>query len=437
MKNNSWIIISVLAIAAVGCFVWGKYQAQQEIEQVTRLSDQRPALIGRKLGDTTWLWLPKRSTRLVWISATDNALRNELAETNLVTFRFDSTSHLLQAIDKQAYKRRLSQLLADSLQADTTTQWLQVKTKLEKFVAREASTDGLKAKDPDALLMHRVWSKIRSSQSRQRATYVLEKELYVQPLDKVVLATNQRPQLHLAIPLSLPSTIWYYCGLAFALVGCGLGIWQGKGLRAEGREQGENEESPFITEHNSAVELEPESASFVIPRNEESLNTSSPVTAPFFEPQNSQEVKVTSALIHRYAAALYEKYGSVFEDLQNANMPPTEVEREKALRKLLTLAFHAHTFAYYGVMDKLDRLEESPNVRLLLHDQSPSDLDTHVFSTFSTLVRETPLKYRALYEILKELNLRELKVLLEDDTYIPKNFWFNEDDKTDSNPNTT
>ncbi|GHB88834.1 hypothetical protein [Persicitalea jodogahamensis] len=124
--------------------------------------------------------------------------------------------------------------------------------------------------------------------------------------------------------------------------------------------------------------------------------------------------------VHAYVRKFYDRYGSLFEDLQTLPLPPNDTARAVVLQKLVEMALHAHSFAYYGIMDRLAQLDQSPNARLLLEDCPASRLPHRLFTTDAY---QTDAKFRALYEIVKSVPIQELDVLLEDQVYVPPAFF--------------
>ncbi|MFN8348837.1 MAG: hypothetical protein U0X91_27810 [Spirosomataceae bacterium] len=420
MKINRWMAVLVLLLGLGGtvCFILGRQQTANDVALTKMLNPRLPALLGKKPGDTTWLWLPKRSTQLVVLKTTSQALLDDFADVPLVSYRVDTVLGINKVTDLYVGKRRLAQLLADSLRGDTTQQWQQTLIKLERFVADEAATDDLakKIKNTDALLLHRVWSKINSLQNRHRLTYVLERSINTEPLEKIMLSKDQRLQLAL-VPATAPySPVWSWLALGLGLAASFLGVWgwmvaeRSPLPERNPKEEKVEVEIPFTPQGESEEQATQEENSLSMLLSTETMAQESNYEAEW-------------NLINRYAKQLYERYGDLFEKLQEGNMPPTETERENILRKLVELALHAHTFAHFGMMDKLGRLEESPNVRLLLENINVSQLPEDQREIFTTRPDKTGVKYRALYEVLKSLNIKQLNVLTEDRIYISEEFW--------------
>ena len=436
MNTNRMFAVLILLLGVSGAVAYelGHHFTAREAARTITINTQRPTLLQKKAGDTAWLWLPRRTERLLTLKTTPNALMDGHTGEVWFGYKTDTARRIRQATEPHRAKRRMARLLADPAQADTNLQWQEARLKLLKFVADEASKDGLErtVKDADALLFHRFLEKISSLQNRRRLIYLLDRELYTDPLESFPLEATQRLQLSAVPATPQDFSFWQWLAMGCWLAACAVGAagwWRGAGVRSQesgdrSEESGDrNEEAEVMGEEVEAVNEdsgdrseEPEFRSEEVDSRESSLQGS---------PDALSSIEKEQALVSEYAKQFYGRYGDLFEQLQKTSIPPTEAEREAILRQLVEMALHAHTFAYFGIMDKLGRLNESPNARLLLENKAVSQLPEDQRKVFTTDPYQTDAKYRALYELLKSLNIKQLNVLAEDRIYILEKFWEN------------
>lgn len=411
MKKNI-IFASLTALFALGglvCFFLSKQEANQPAIHPPIVNPQHPILVRSPEGDSAWLCLPRSTARLQTLKAEANALLDGTTGEVWVAFKTDTISGIKVPTGDHRWKRRLAHLLADPIQVDSTVQWQEARVKLMRFTADERDSLDTKNINTDGLLFHRFLTKINSLQNRQRTTYLLDRQLYSDQVATVSM--ENKAKLKLAIgPVGIAS----FPGWMDGAVGCWLlaaalgvaGWWR----REENSEKIDNEEfSPPIAETETQV---PSQAHATI-----SNEVAEPINSSF--PVPNEEL----ALIQQYARQFYKRYGMLFEELQQESLPLAIGTRERVLQQLIEMALHAHTFAYYGIMDKLSALDQSPNARLLLENRKLEGLPDPPIRVFSPRPYETDTKYRALYDLVKDLPLRELDVLLEDQVHIPPDFF--------------
>ncbi len=411
MKKNI-IFASLTALFALGgliCFLLSKQEANQPAVHPPIVNPQHPILVRSPEGDSAWLCLPRSTARLLTLKTGKNALLDGTTGEVWVAFKTDTISGIKVPSVEHRWKRRLAHLLADPIQADSTVQWQEARAKLLHFTANERDSLDTKNISADELLFHRFLTRITSLQNRQRTTYLLDRQLYSDQVATVSMENKAKLQLAIG-PIGVASFPgWMDGAVGCWLLAAALGVagW----LRREQKpHQLENEGNvPILAESETPL---PSPAHATI-----SNEVAEPVNSSFLVP--NEEL----ALIQLYVHQFYKRYGTLFEELQQESLPLAIGTRERVLQQLIEMALHAHTFAYYGIMDKLSALDQSPNAQLLLENRKLEGLPDPPIRVFSPRPYETDTKYRALYDLVKDLPLRELDVLLEDQVYIPPDFF--------------
>ncbi|MBU1822896.1 MAG: hypothetical protein KKG00_15520 [Bacteroidetes bacterium] len=411
MKKNI-IFASLTALFALGglvSFLLSKQKANQPAIHPPIVNPQHPVLVRSQEGDSAWLCLPRSTARLLTLKTGKNALLDGTTGEVWVAFKTDTISGIKVPSEEHRWKRRLAHLLADPIQVDSMVQWQEAQAKLLHFTADERDSLDTKNISADGLLFHRFLTRITSLQNRQRTTYLLDRQLYSDQVATVSMENKAKLQLGIG-PIGVASFPgWLDGAVGCWLLAAALGV-AGWLRREDNSEKIDNEEfSPPIAESETPV---PYPARVTI-SNEvaEPVNSSLPVP------------NVELALIQLYARQFYKRYGTLFEELQQESLPLAIGTRERVLQQLIEMALHAHTFAYFGIMDKLGALDQSPNARLLLENRKLEAQPDPPIRVFSPRPYETDAKYRALYDLVKDLPLRELDVLLEDQVYIPPDFF--------------
>lgn len=402
MKTNYVSIFALVLLALLG--LYAQHKASSSPAPQATVWPQSAAFIQQSSGDTIWFWQPWRKSQLSILALKGPSLVNTSIGDTWATFTSDSLAGLKKTTQWYKWKSRIIAQLADPTVADTIQQWQETKTKLLAFVVEESKSDGWerKVRNADELLFHRFVTKIGSLQNRKRTTYIIDRQLHEnEHIPIIELAANQRLQGASIMPATATdNNLWQWMSWICEGLTVVMGVW-GWWIRKPFSQT----LVPEVTEQLATVEtipiaVEPE------PVAEQPTTATEPTYAVEWE------------LINRYTQQLYDRYGRLFEELQAGIFPPDDDARSRVLQQLTEMACHAHTLAFYGKMEKLGRLYESPNAQLILNDWQVGQLAEKQYRLGSDNPHETEAKYRFLRLILQQVGVGNVEALLEDNVYI-------------------
>lgn len=393
--------------AAFGWKAW-REQAQQATN-TTQVPVSIATLLQGK-NDSTWLLLPRRGSQMAVLRTTTKTLQLGTMGERWIGYQNDTQHSIARPTEPSRWKRTLTQWLANPAVADTNLQWAEARQKLTDFVA-DTEIPMTKVQDADLLLFHRLVSKVNSLQKRKRSTYLLDRDFFTSELATLSIPPDQHLRLQLMPSTLTDSALWYgLAGVCWLLMALGIGFW------AKSRLQ-------FTVD---SLEVQADDMEVVNEAASESQAQTPPTSDPLSPtsdllPPNADLLPPTSDHTLTYLKKFYQRYGKFFEKLQQMSIPPTPDERAWTVRQLTEMALHAHSLAYAANIGQTQLLDQKPNGQQLLHDKSlQALLDTAQVRPLSTEPYETEVKYRVLYAILKDLNVRELDVALENSVAIPQ-----------------
>ena len=347
MKKNI-IFASLTALLTLGGLVCSLLNLREAYHPsgLAIVNPRNPILVRNQQGDSAWLCLPRPAARLLTLKAGENALLDGTSGEVWVVFRTDSSSGSKVPAGEYRWKRRFAHLLADPAQRDSLVQWQETRAKLLRFVADEPDSLDTQNISADGRLFHRFLTKITSLQHRQRTTYLLDRELYSDRVDTVSM--KNKASLQLAIGPGEAAGFWGWsigavtCWLLASALGVAGWWWREKSAKIE-----HEDDVPPLTE--TQVPIVPTDAAI-----SEEAEAAEPVKSSL--PIPNEELM----LIQRYARQFYKRYGMLFEELQQESLPLAAGTRERVLQQLIEMALHAHTFAYYGIMDNAGDIGPKP-----------------------------------------------------------------------------
>lgn len=439
---NVKIGVWILGWALLGGVFWWKASREQAeyATATTRIPVRVPTLVlGQK--DSLWLLLPKRGTQVAVLQATDKTLQLGTMGEQWIGYQTDSLLKIAHPTKAIRWKRTLAEWLANPAVADTNLQWIEARQKLIAFVADiEVVASKTAIKDGDLLLFHRLVSKVSSLQKRQRAVYILDRELFASELVVLKKTGGQRLDVQLSLQEPTSLTLWYWlAGGCWVLMAMGIGqtvgrFWVRGQTNIQRRGENEGQSANINSADNSSVALKPEGDTHAEEKGSHPYERIEKTKENPTVDALNQEVNVESPastlqpsgsdLMEIYLKNFYHNYGNFFDKLQKMQIPPTDEEHKWAWQQMAEMAIYAHTLAYAAKIGQLHLLDQKPNGQLLLNKKATEELlNESPVRGFSTKPKETEVKYRALFLILKELGVRDLNVVLEDNIVIQKNKW--------------
>ncbi|MCF0070800.1 hypothetical protein LZD49_09980 [Dyadobacter sp. CY261] len=398
MRKRYLGAILVAVASLLGIVVSLKQMSVNEKQlRLANLSETVLASAGK--GDTTWLILPREKKRVILLRADTSALKDFLTGEKYLDYRVIRTGGEWAYTLKGNWKNRLRYLLGDPMVLDTAAQWMGVRKKLGSFLDIDSEA-AVGAANADTVLVKQFLAGITALAAVKRSTYVLDRSLYAERV-RVMQADKLGDSLFIR---DGSNRMLGWAGILGALFAGAAGVagWLLK---------------PSATTVSEAPAAQMRVAAVPVAEAESPSPPAETSNAGF------ERQVIEYEMVVRYARKFYGKYGHLFEDLQRRSGPVDEEFRKSILRQLAEMAVHAHTFSFYGVMDKYDRLNESPNARLLFEGKRPGELPPDQLKLFTFDAYKTDRKFRLLFEVLKGAHLNGLDALLEDQVYVPDELW--------------
>lgn len=114
-----------------------------------------------------------------------------------------------------------------------------------------------------------------------------------------------------------------------------------------------------------------------------------------------------------YLHNFYNKYKNFYGDIQKIPVQPEDWQKHEIKRQLIEMGLHALSFARVCKLKKLHRIDDEPNVRLIIEDLTISELEHSSYRNYTDDPYKTEKRYHILRKIFQEMNLEHLDAIVE------------------------
>jgi hypothetical protein len=136
-----------------------------------------------------------------------------------------------------------------------------------------------------------------------------------------------------------------------------------------------------------------------------------------------QRLKSEKAQTQLYMDKFYEQYHDFYDNIQKLPNQPTEVDKQQIKRKIVEMALHAHTWMMVCKLQKMDRLQDEPNVALMMNDGKIEMVDKHIYTDFTTDPYNTPQRIRFLKKIIEEIDIGDNLNAFLNNVHVSNEYW--------------
>lgn len=137
----------------------------------------------------------------------------------------------------------------------------------------------------------------------------------------------------------------------------------------------------------------------------------------------SDLLKNDTSEIELYLKSFYDRYGSLYTDLQKTKERLNEEQKQKIKQKLIEMGLHAYSLSEaYSKSGEINTIEKnSVNVSLILNNKKVKDLEPTSFILFDEHPEKIEVSYRNIQKILQEMNIGSMDGVLLNDKYFIEN----------------
>lgn len=127
-------------------------------------------------------------------------------------------------------------------------------------------------------------------------------------------------------------------------------------------------------------------------------------------------VEIIPEILANYSFHFIEKYGNIYEKIENLSSNPTESEKAEIYKLLVEMSIHAHSYHLIGRQNQWKSLALSPNAQLILG----KEVGESKLKEFTVHPEKTDRKFRYFVKLLSSLNVNSLDAFLRDEIRVQK-----------------
>lgn len=133
--------------------------------------------------------------------------------------------------------------------------------------------------------------------------------------------------------------------------------------------------------------------------------------------------KSESIQIQHYMDKFHEQYHDFYDEVQKLHNQPTKIQKQQIKRKMVEMALHVYTLMMVYKLQKIGRMQEEPNIALILNNGEVEQINKANYREFNTDPYNMPQRIRFLKKIIDEIDIGDNLNVFLNDVYVPKEYW--------------